>query len=344
MSGRWRAVVADDEQSVVEAIGRILADGLDIDVRIATDGNTALALVRDFEPHIVLLDIDMPGLSGIEVCRQIKEGDAEERFTPVVLITGHADEALRLEGQDAGADDYVQKPVSNAGLRARVRGLLRSRALHEQVARLRDEVAALRNELLGRSRDERVPPRRQEITVLFSDIRRFTQISDQLEPEDVTSVVDRYLREMSETVIQAGGIVNKVMGDGLLVLFETDGGDAAHRLMGIRCALAMNQTARKLQAFMHASLPENLAIGIGVHAGEVTLGTIGDGVHSEFTALGSAVNLAARLQGLATGGQIIASEATYGPLGGRVVVQNERRQTLRGFAHPVQVAEIVDLR
>lgn len=301
-----------------------------------------MEVIEGFDPHLVLLDIDMPHGSGIEVCRQIKKRDGKDGFTPVLLITGYAQQGLRSQGFEAGADDCLDKPVELGVLRTRVRSLLRSRALHGRVVDLRTEVSALRNELVHRSMDEHVAPERVEVTILFSDIRRFTQISDQLDPEEVTSVVDRYLREMSDVVVKSGGSLNKVMGDGLLVLFRDDVGD--HRFSGIECALRMRDVAGHLSARMHATLPEDFTIGIGVHTGEVILGTIGDGLHSEYTALGSAVNLAARLQGLATSGQVIASRATYGPLENRLDVRGERRQSLKGFAHPVRIAEIAEMR
>ena len=118
-----RVLVADDEESVAELLRRMLAkDGYAVEV--VNDGLSALAAVSERKPHVVLLDVNMPGMNGIDVCRRIKQ-DLANRLTPVVLVTGMAQREKRIEGLDAGADDFLSKPVDAQELLARVRSLVR---------------------------------------------------------------------------------------------------------------------------------------------------------------------------------------------------------------------------
>ena len=118
-----RVLVADDEESVAELLRRMLVkDGYAVDV--VNDGLSALAAVSERKPHVVLLDVNMPGMNGIDVCRRIKQ-DLANRLTPVVLVTGMAQREKRIEGLEAGADDFLSKPVDAQELLARVRSLVR---------------------------------------------------------------------------------------------------------------------------------------------------------------------------------------------------------------------------
>jgi putative two-component system response regulator len=118
-----RVVVADDEQSVAEMFRRVLArEGYGVEV--VHDGVSAVEAVREYKPHVAIFDVNMPGMTGLEVCRQLK-GDAATRLTPVVLVTGMAHREKRIEGLEAGADDFLSKPIDTQELLARVRTLVR---------------------------------------------------------------------------------------------------------------------------------------------------------------------------------------------------------------------------
>jgi cyclic di-GMP phosphodiesterase len=118
-----RVLVADDEEPVAELLRRILnKEGYGVEV--VGDGLAALAAVHEYRPHVVLLDVHMPGMNGIDVCRRLKQ-DLANRLTPVILVTGMAQREKRIEGLDAGADDFLSKPVDGQELLARVRSLVR---------------------------------------------------------------------------------------------------------------------------------------------------------------------------------------------------------------------------
>ena len=118
-----RVLVVDDEPAVAEVLRRLLVkEGYSVDV--CNDGQEALNAMSDVRPHLVLCDVNMPGLTGIEVCRRLKQ-DPTYRLTPVVMVTGQAQREARLEGLEAGADDFLAKPVDPQELLIRVRSLVR---------------------------------------------------------------------------------------------------------------------------------------------------------------------------------------------------------------------------
>jgi adenylate cyclase len=341
-------------------------------VFVAGDGEEAIAKYRSEKPDLLLLDVHMPKMGGLEICRFVK-GHAGTHFIPVILMTALSTPVSKVEALDAGADEYITIPFQPQELQARVRAMLRIKALGDELQKATEELEdahrnlrrrveaqlqtiergsrlkrylppALVERILSGAADDPVlaAPRRRELTVLFSDIHNFTQIADQLEPEEVKQVVQAYLEEMSAAVFRQEGTLNKFMGDGIMVMFgDIDQPD--HAIRALRAAMEMRERAFALQGRLHTVLPEPFAIGIGVHSGPATVGNLGSGRQMDYTAIGSNVNLAARLQNLSKNNQVIASSVVYEALGGRVEIANERREMMKGFAHPVRVAEVVRL-
>src|SRR5246127_3259617 len=223
-----RILIVDDNEANRDILdARLRAHGYDL--LQAADGEQALAVAREHLPDLILLDVMMPKLDGFEVCRRLK-GDASLPFMPIILVTAKADSSDVVAGLDAGADEYLTKPIDQSALVARVRSVLRIKALHDQVQaqaadlatwnqtleqRVREQVAEI--ERIGRlkrflspqvaqlvsSGDERVlESHRREVTVVFCDLRDFTPFSETAEPEEVITV----LREYHETL---GALIDK---------------------------------------------------------------------------------------------------------------------------------------
>lgn len=370
-----RILVADDNQDTREILGVVFGRQLgDCELLVATDGEEALQKWEKYRPDLALLDIMMPKLDGLEVCRRIKQA-AKQEYLPVLLLTalGRADRVVA--GLEAGADDYITKPFDPLEISARVRAHLRIRAQQEELVATRAELARMNAELdqtvksqvaeisrIHRLKRYLAPgvvetvlanngtdpttaaPRRKTLSVLFVDIRGFSRLSDQLEPDDVVDVLSEYLEEMSEVAFANLGTVNKVMGDGILVLFNDPLEQPDHAARALKTGIEMCQRARRLEARFHTRLPEPFRIGVGVHTGSVTVGNIGKQRLLDYTAVGPAVNIAARVQQLATDNQVVATREVYEALGERVVYNDERRESLRGIPHPIRVARIVALR
>lgn len=378
---RPRILVADDNGDTRDILEHVLGP-LGCEVLLAKDGEHALAIWKTGDPDLAILDVMMPGLDGIDLCKLIKTDTLRvDRFVPILLLTALGQSAKVAAGLEAGADEYVPKPFDPDELRARVRALLRIKSLQDELRISRDELAASRAKLeeTNRELEDRIreqvtdlvrlsrlrrylapgvvdsvlasgedpttlPPRRKDVTVLFCDVRGFTSIADQLDPEEITEILGMFVSEMGEAIFEHGGTVNKLLGDGILAIFNDPLEQVDHVERGVRAALAMCERARRLQAQLHSRLPEAFSVGIGLHTGPAVVGSVGRGRVLDYTAIGSTVNLASRLQLLASGNTVVASDAVMCAMPGSLMLVNERRETLRGLAHPVRVAEVRGIR
>lgn len=221
----------------------------------AADGEVALALAREERPDLVLLDIMMPKMDGIEVCRRLK-ADASLPFMPVIMVTAKADSKDIVAGLEAGGDEYLTKPVDQAALVARVKSMLRIKTLHdtaqEQRARVESQAAELAEwsrtleqrvtaqvaelERIGRLKrffspqladliltggaDDPLKSHRREVTVVFLDLRGFTAFAETAEPEEVMGLLGEYHAEAGRTILAHEGTLERFTGDGMMVFFN----------------------------------------------------------------------------------------------------------------------------
>ena len=190
-------------------------------VTSATNGEEALACIAAEPPDLVLLDVMMPGLSGYEVCRKIRENPATA-LLPVVMATSLDPHQERIKGIEAGADDFLSKPVNQAELFARVKSLLRIKQLQdERLSRLKsffspqlaDAIAAGRGEDLLKTH-------RREITVEFFDLRGFTSFTESAEPEEVMELLREFHAALGRIVLDQGGTIERFAGDAVMVFYN----------------------------------------------------------------------------------------------------------------------------
>jgi adenylate cyclase len=335
----------------------------------ASSGAEALAQVERERPDLVLLDVMMPGMSGYEVCAAIR-ANAAHAMLPVVLVTALDPAQERAHGLDAGADDFLSKPVSQHELLARVRSLLRIKSLYDEVARQRAELAELNATLEQRVADgvsqlERVgrlkrffsphlaelivaggtedPLRshRREITVVFLDLRGFTAFTETADPEEVMGVLGEYHHAVGPLIVEHGGTLERFTGDGIMVFFNdpVPVPDPAPR--AVRMSLAMQGEVAKLAAGWKRR-GYDLGMGVGVAQGYATLGGIGFSGRIDYGAIGTVTNLAARLCGEAGGGEILVSQRVHALLDGAIATEPAGELVLKGFHKPVPAFRVKD--
>jgi len=187
----------------------------------------------------------------------------------------------------------------------------------------------------------------QTLTVLFSDIRNFTTLSERLNAKEVVEMLNTYFERACAAMLAEGGSIDKFIGDAIMVEFGSPLPVADHAIRGVRAALALRAVAEEFadwmqQRFPGRDLPE-FAVGIGLHSGEAVIGNIGSQARMEFTAIGDTVNLASRLEGMTKqlGCVILASEATIASAGGAVVCGRSEVVTVKGRETPVRVFEVL---
>ena len=371
-----RILIVDDHETNRDILAtRLATQGYDLCQ--ATDGQEALDAAKTLLPDLILLDVMMPKLNGIEVCRRLK-GDAALPFMSIILVTAKTDTKDVVAGLDAGADEYLTKPVDQAALAARVRSTLRLKALHDRVlaqaADLAKQAADLANwnqtleqrvaeqvseiERIGRlkrflppqiaklvasSHDESMlESHRRAVTVLFCDLRGFTTFSETSEPEEVMLVLREYHTALGVLVDKFEGTVERFVGDGLLVIFNDplpceDAGQQA-----VQMAVAMRGRVAQLgEEWTRRGY--RLGLGVGISQGHATIGQIGFEGRSDYTAIGSVTNLAARLCGEAEPGQILISQRVYAAAEDIVIADPVGELALRGFLQPARAYNVVGL-
>ncbi|HZT51470.1 MAG TPA: response regulator [Stellaceae bacterium] len=336
----------------------------------AADGEEALAVAREHHPDLLLLDVMMPKLDGIEVCRRLK-ADAKMPFTPIILVTAKSETKDIVAGLDAGADEYLTKPIDQGALVARVRSVLRLKALHDQVAAQAAELAEWNRTLEQRvatqlaeleraarlkhflapqiaeliaSGDERVlEGHRRDVTVVFCDLRGFTAFSESAEPEEVIGVLRDYHTSLGALIHEHEGTLERFTGDGVMVFFNDPIPCADPALRAARMAVAMRARFAAL-AEGWKKFGYELGFGVGIAHGYATLGRIGFEGRSDYAAVGSVVNLAARLCGEAESGQIVIERKVLAAIEALAETEPLGNRELKGFHRPVPAFNILRLR
>jgi adenylate cyclase len=356
-----RILVVDDQRTNAEMVSGLLRN-LGYEVELALNGQEALDLVREKGPDLVISDILMPGLDGYELCRRLR-ANAATALLPVILVTG-VEQTERIKGVEAGADDFLAKPVNWAELFARVKRLLQVKALQDEIQqlntkleqRVREQVAQLERlsrmkrffsravaEAIVAGGEELLEPHRREITAVFLDLRGFTSFTDRADPDDVLELLRAYHATLGRTVDEFGGTLEHFAGDGVMIFFndpiEVD--NPAER--AIRMALALQRAFNPI-AEAWLKLGHEVGLGIGIAQGDTTLGVIGFEQRWEYAAIGNVPNLAARLCGAAHAGEIILDLQTEQDIVHIADTEFVGALTLRGFQQPVPAFKLRRMR
>jgi len=358
-------LVVDDQRTNVELMAQLLR-GRGYEVHTALDGAQALALVREVRPDLVISDIVMPDVDGYEVCRRLR-AEPETALLPVVLVTSLDPQAERVTGIEAGADDFLSKPVNWSELLARVSSLLRVKSLQDEVRRqaeaLREWNAELEQrveqqvsaiERLGRLKRFFSPqvadaivaggegilePHRREITAVFLDLRGFTSFTDRADPDEVLELLRAYHEALGRIVGEFGGTLEHFAGDGVMVFFNDPVPVERPAEEAARLALEM-QGAFEPIAALWKKRGHDLGLGVGIAQGYATLGAIGFEGRWDYAAIGRVTNLAARLCGEAEGGQVLLDRKSMASVDGALEARSLGERSLKGFAQPVEAFEL----
>jgi signal transduction histidine kinase/class 3 adenylate cyclase/DNA-binding CsgD family transcriptional regulator len=335
-------------------------------VFLAVDGQDGFEKARLYQPDLILSDEMMPRVSGRQLLAELR-GDAELGTVPVVFLTARAAAESRIESLDAGADDYLAKPFHEGELLARVRALLRSRAQERELERLNRRLEAKVEEQVGElvrtgelrrflptALAEAVmqgrigPPEqfeRRRVTALFADMVGFTALSDRLEPEEVSAVVNDFLREMAAVAVAHGGTVDKFIGDEVMVLYGVPvrGDPEDEAWAAVRSAWAMRSTVHELRArWRRRGVSRDFGVRIGINTGYCTVGVFGSDQLQSYTAIGTPVNVAARLRAQAAPDGIVCGFTTHALVQDRVRAR-ALTLTLPGIAEPVDAFEVLEV-
>ena len=293
-------VVVDDEEGVRRALRKVL-EGDGYKVFLAENGKQAIRIVggNDGKIETVISDFKMPGIDGLETLMEI--GRINPEITRIML-TGYATMESAIEAVNAGIDGFLTKPFENTELTAKVREYNLKKRLKQFVSE------QILTELQREGKN--ILPRRQKVSVLFSDIRGFSKIAETMTPEALSDMLNsRYFSPLDNVIFEFNGTLDKHIGDSIMGVFGAPVAyedDAARAVLG---ALKMREEIRRINEMQGAS-GRKIEIGIGISTGEVMAGIFGSSRKKEYTVFGPPVNLASRLERLAGADQILICEET----------------------------------
>jgi class 3 adenylate cyclase len=340
VSVQRKTVLIVDDQSTARGVLRRMLERAGYQVMEAESGEQALALAAGTAVDAVVLDVKMPGIGGIETCRRLR-ATQRHRITPILVVTALDERQALTSAFAAGCDDFIPKPIEPVVLEARLHSHLQRAELYFQLERVRSSLnryLSPRTRQIAEQYSESgvVPaPQQVDVCVLFTDIRGFTQLSQDIEAECLFALLSGQLAAQVDLVYRHGGYVDKYAGDGIMAVFEGEG----RAVRGCLCALDIVAQARQVSSEAGERL---VAVGCGMHQGPAVIGNIGSPEHLDYSVIGESVNLAARLCGFAEPMSIIVSDSVRHAVqsDSQLYFDHPRSVVVKGFRQPVAVSEL----
>jgi class 3 adenylate cyclase len=356
-AGAATILVVDDLPTNRELLSRGLTRR-GFQVEVAGDGPGALALLERGGIDVVLLDIMMPGMDGIEVLTRIRERHPLSEL-PIIMVTAKDSNEDLVGALQRGANDYLTKPINLSVAAARVQTQLGLRRAHQQISDLARQLEA-RNRFIqstfGRYLTDEVVESLLETpdgltlggetrtaTILMSDLRGFSALSERLAPARVITLLNHYLGAMTEIIYRHGGTIDEFIGDAILVIFGAPSQRPDDARRAIACALEMQLAMEAVNTWGRGEGLPRLEMGIGINTGEVVVGNIGSARRAKYGVVGRHVNLASRIEAYTIGEQVLVSESTLRAAGDGAEAEGSIEVFPKGSRRPMRLHSIVAL-
>jgi class 3 adenylate cyclase len=324
-------------------------------VEVAEDGQRALAMVERQAFDLVLLDVMMPGLSGIEVLERLRARWPESDL-PVIMATARDTTEDVVEALRLGANDYVTKPLDFPVVLARVETQLTLKRQKQEIRRLAEDLE-LRNRfiqslfgrylsdevvsgLLATPEGPRLGGEQKKVTLLMSDLRGFTPLTEGLSPDQVLRLLNSYLGAMADVILSHQGTIDEFVGDAILAIFGAPLAREDDARRAVQCAVEMQAAIQELNRRNEAEGLPRLEMGIAIHTGQVIVGNIGSERRTKYGVVGSAVNHAGRIESFTVGGQVLISDATLRDAGEGVRVGSRLAIDAKGTRERIVVYDL----
>jgi class 3 adenylate cyclase len=350
-------LLVDDNEMNRDMLGRRLRRS-QFRVEEVASGREALERIAQERFDLILLDIMMPGMSGLEVLKTVRATyDMVE--LPIIMATVKGASEDIVESLRLGANDYVTKPIDFPVVLARVQTQLMLKTAMQEVQDLAAQLS-VRNRFIrntfGRYLSEEVVSSLLEtpaglelggtsrtVSILMSDLRGFSSLSEPLPPERVVTLLNHYLGAMTDVISKHGGTIDEFIGDAILVIFGAPEPYHDHAARAVACALDMQLAMEHVNAQnRHLGLPE-VAMGIGINTGVVVVGNIGSHRRAKYGVVGRHVNLASRIEAYTVGGQVLVSDSTAAAVGDDLRVQDRLQVCPKGSSELMTLYDVTGI-
>ncbi len=344
-----RILVVDDNPTNIRMVRSMLSD-TPYEIFEAHNGLEALENVVEIAPDLIITDVIMPKMDGFTLVKSLREtpdGDA----IPVLMVTSLHELKIKLKGLEAGADDFLTKPFISVELQARVRSLLRIKLLHDELETKNKVLARVLTRYISEDiaklilsdpdQNLRLGGESCEASILFADIRGFTDFSELHSPSHVTAMLNRIFQVLTEPIFQFDGTLDKYLGDAVMAFYGAPVPTDDHAERALYTAWLMQDRFRQLRE-QHEDM-QSLGLGVGICTGEVIVGNIGSERLMDYTVIGQTVNMAKRLQEHAKATQILIEERTYQAIQEHIEARRVDVPVLQEYRQLSQIYEIVAL-
>jgi DNA-binding response OmpR family regulator len=345
-----KILVVDDEEKIVKLMEAMLLPR-GYEVVKAYNGEEALQQVQKESPDLILLDVMMPVMNGFDVCKRLKD-DPETRLIPIVIMTALDALEDRVKGIEAGADDYLTKPVNRDELLARIQTSLRlKQTVEHKLDRLRGAQEYLarfvpqsvRRQLKENPEAPELQKTDQDMSALFVDVSGYAKLSENMR-QTADFIVEKYFSRFLDSIHGNEGDVTEMSGDGLMVVFP-DQDPNEHARKAVKAALQMMQKTTELNEQLKGIF-EPISVHIGINSGVASIGPTklegASGTRWTYTALGPVVNLAARIAGVTKGGVILVGPETARRIEGRFSTKEIGKRQLKNVKGKVALYQVTE--
>ncbi|WP_437693720.1 adenylate/guanylate cyclase domain-containing protein [Sorangium sp. So ce176] len=355
--GRGAILVVDDSRGNRDVLCRVLQNN-GFRAIAAEDGPRALGLAARERFDAVLLDVNMPGISGLGVLSALRQSRSQAEL-PVIMVTTRGASEDVVESLRLGANDHVTKPIDFDILLGRLDTQLTLKRSREQLSQLAAELS-IKSEFIrktfGRYLSDEVVSRllsspeaqllggeEREVTIMMTDLRSFTTMTENMPPEVVMRLLNGYLGEMARIIIARGGTIIEFIGDAILALFGApfSTGDDARR--AVACAIEMQLAMDAVNDRNCAEGLPTLQMGIALNTGPVVVGNIGSEARTKYGVVGAQVNLTSRIESCTVGRQILIADGTRRAAGTGLLLGQSHALSVKGFSTRVLVHEVLGL-
>lgn len=355
-------LLVDDQHIIGQFVGRALASEPEIEFYYCQDPSQAVALAIQFKPTVILQDLVMPDIDGLTLVARFRDHPLLQKV-PIIVLSATDEAATKVAAFSVGANDYMVKPFQKLELLARVRYhsqsyiTLLERDEAFEALRISQEQLKINNQFIrntfGRYLSDEIVDsildtpeglhlggEKRVVTIMMTDLRGFTAISEKLPPESVVRIINLYLEQMTEIIIGFNGTIDEFIGDAILVIFGAPIKRMDDARRAVACALEMQNVMPLLnKANQKLGLPE-LGLGIGINTGPVVVGNIGSIKRAKYGVVGQNVNLTSRIESYTVGGQIMISEATRQAVGPDLLIIDQMEVMPKGVSNPITLYEV----
>lgn len=359
---RITVLLVDDQAIVGEAVRRMLATEKDIDFFYCQDATQAIKIANEIHPTVILQDLVMPEIEGLTLVKYFRANPGT-RDVPLIVLSGKEEAHTKADAFALGANDYMVKlpdkleviariryhskgyinllernEAYNALLRSQEQLAIRNRFIREVFGRyLSDDVV---NAILENPEGLKLGGEKRKVTIMMSDLRGFTYVSERLAPEHVVKVINNYLEAMTEIILKHQGTIDEFIGDSILVIFGAPVLREDDAKRAVACAIEMQLEMERVNERNRRDGFPDVAQGIGINTGDIVVGNIGSEKRSKYGVVGRNVNLTSRIESYTVGGQILVSKSTVESCGPILRIDDEIQVMPKGVKEPITIYEI----